>query len=403
MRAFEVMLGDRSVGTIGEEADGRIGFRFSDAYRNAPDRPVLGQRFEDNLERTYRGRRPGELPSFFDNLLPEPAGALRRLIARSAGIDERDDLGLLAVAAADLPGAVTLREAPGGPLPLSPDENGGVESAEIPNGRLHFSLAGLQLKFSMLREAERYVLPGRDRFGDWIVKLSSRQVPGLVENEHAMLEWARAAGFEVPETRLPTAAELEALVDYVEPDIRALALRRYDRSGLRRLHQEDFAQVMGKRPANKYDSTFDDLVAAAVNVLGAEAGEELLARLVLMIATGNADAHLKNWSLLYPDGIRPVLAPLYDQVATIAWPRFDRELAMKIRGLKQFNQITRQLLWSILDDESRASDVIADSVIRLRRAWHEANPAAEMLAEHREALREHWQTVPVLREHGLLS
>jgi len=237
MRAFEVMLGDIPVGTIVEEADGRISFYFSETYREATGRPVLGQRFEDDLERTYRGRRPGELPGFFDNLVPERAGALRRLIAQSAGIDANDDLAFLAVAAADLPGAVQLREAPGGQLPASSDENGESDTSDVSNGRLHFSLAGLQLKFSMIRSGERYVTLGRDQFGDWIVKVSSPEIPGLVENEHAMLEWARAAGFDVPETRALDTAELEGVVDYVETGVRARALRRYDRVGGTRVHQ----------------------------------------------------------------------------------------------------------------------------------------------------------------------
>lgn len=319
MRAFEVMLAGRPVGTLGEEPDGRISFRFSEAPKEAPDRPVLGQRFEDNLDRTYRGRRPGELPSFFDNLIPEPGTPLqtdrpefrggrarRPRVARRCGVRSarRDHLA----------------RGPSRNPHNRPRRGHGVGRGDLANGRLHFSLAGVQLKFSMVREGERYVIPGRDRFGDWIVKVSSSDIPGLVENEHAMLEWARAAGFEVPETRRPAAAALEALFDYVGPDVRALALRRYDRVAGGRLHQEDFAQVMGKRALNKYDSTYDELVTTAIRVLGDQAWEEVLARLVLVVATGNADAHLKNWSLIYPDGIGAALAPVYDQVATIAWP-----------------------------------------------------------------------------------
>jgi serine/threonine-protein kinase HipA len=33
---------------------------------------------------------------------------------------------------------------------------------------------------------------------------------------------------------------------------------------------------------------------------------------------GNVDAHLKNWALIYPDGITPKLAPLYDPVCVTA-------------------------------------------------------------------------------------
>ena len=56
---------------------------------------------------------------------------------------------------------------------------------------------------------------------------------------------------------------------------------------------------------------------------GAEAshadGEEFIRRLVFNILIGNADMHLKNWSLIYPDRCRAALAPADDFVSTIAY------------------------------------------------------------------------------------
>ena len=45
--------------------------------------------------------------------------------------------------------------------------------------------------------------------------------------------------------------------------------------------------------------------------------------------TGNADAHAKNFSLLYAHGKRRI-TPLYDQVCTLAWPELSKTLSMKI-------------------------------------------------------------------------
>lgn len=42
--------------------------------------------------------------------------------------------------------------------------------------------------------------------------------------------------------------------------------------------------------------------------------DEFLGRMVAFILMGNTDAHLKNWALIYEDGVRPALAPLYDPV-----------------------------------------------------------------------------------------
>ena len=38
---------------------------------------------------------------------------------------------------------------------------------------------------------------------------------------------------------------------------------------------------------------------------------------------GNADMHLKNWSLIYPDGRTPMLAPAYDLLSTIPYIKDD--------------------------------------------------------------------------------
>ena len=56
-------------------------------------------------------------------------------------------------------------------------------------------------------------------------------------------------------------------------------------------------------------------------VLWLEAGEgavvEYTRRLVFNVLIGNADAHLKNWSLIFSDGRMPRLAPAYDLVGTV--------------------------------------------------------------------------------------
>ncbi len=53
---------------------------------------------------------------------------------------------------------------------------------------------------------------------------------------------------------------------------------------------------------------------------------------------GNGDAHLKNWSVIYRDGITPQLAPAYDLVSTIHYVSNDR-LALNLGGEKRFEAI----------------------------------------------------------------
>jgi serine/threonine-protein kinase HipA len=83
---------------------------------------------------------------------------------------------------------------------------------------------------------------------------------------------------------------------------------------------EDFAQVFGLYPQDKYHHRS---YANIDSVLQAETGEagtyEFFRRPVFSVLIGNGDMHLKNWSLLYPDGRTPVLSPGYDFVATFAY------------------------------------------------------------------------------------
>ncbi|WP_225185101.1 HipA domain-containing protein [Bradyrhizobium sp. NBAIM01] len=66
---------------------------------------------------------------------------------------------------------------------------------------LRFSLAGVQLKFSALnndREKGGLTVPIESVGGSWIVKLPSRQYPGVPEDEHSIMTIAKAMGMGVP-------------------------------------------------------------------------------------------------------------------------------------------------------------------------------------------------------------
>ncbi len=404
-RSYQVFLNEVRVGWLAEADDGRIGLHIAESYRQMPARPLLSQFFEDDLERVYWGKRPGALPGFFANLMPE--GRLRSLIEKSLGLPESDDLALLAAVSKDLPGALFLRkdEVPAD-LAAPTTEPAEAESGSRQVQGLRFSLAGVQLKFSMIREGERFTLPAHDELGEWIVKVGSNEYPGLVENEYAMMEWARRAGFDVPPCMILRGDQLSSIRDYLPPDGHALAVQRYDREGPRRIHQEDFAQVVGCAPVRKYDFTFDEMALLVRAIAGESDYEEFIRRLVFTIAIGNNDAHLKNWSLLYRDGVTPSLAPVYDQVSTIAWPQMARQTALKLAGARDFGRINlesiRRLARKAEASPERVATLVGDVLTRLRETWEEATEPV-MPGTHREALRKHWQSVPLLREEGELG
>lgn len=411
-RRLEVFLGSRMVGDLSESASGEVEFRFREEYLEWVPRPVLGQRFEDDLERVYRAKKPGRLPPFFANLVPE--GKLREVLVRAANLEAEDDLELLRFVGEDLPGAVIVR--PPDDLERHPawrealraeaEEDFSDETHPDDVEGLRFSLAGVQLKFSVLEKNEKLTLPARGETGDWIVKFPSPTFPQLPENEYVMMEWSRAAGFEVPECRLEHADRLSGRpAAFVKEGDQLLVVRRYDRTSEGRVHQEDFAQVVGFPPELKYDHvTFDSMAKLVRGILGDEALDEYVCRLVLTIAAGNNDAHLKNWSLIYRDGITPEWSPLYDQVSTVAWDSPDRRLALKLGAVKDFGRVDRKVFERFAGSAEmefrRVWQQVDSTLEALRQGWRRIGSELPLPAEHAARLSEHWQKVPILREKG---
>lgn len=406
-RRLEVLLHDRLVGHLSETPDGGSEFRFLGAYRDLVPRPVLGQKFEDDLERAHHSRVGLRLPDFFANMVPE--GRLRDVIEEMADLEAGDDLALLAFVGRDLPGAVVVRPIGGDAAKSFSKEPESTEIEDEPtmsNGGLRFSLAGVQLKFSMLLREEKLTLPAKDESGDWIVKFDSSTFPKLPENELSMLTWARAAGFEVPECRLFDVDDVVGLPRRYAPEgSRLLAIRRYDRGPEGRVHQEDFAQAVGLPPGKKYDQITYEVMARLVRrFIDEEAVDELVRRLVFTIASGNADAHLKNWSLVYPDAVRARWSPLYDQVSTVAWEGPARVLALKLAGVKEFGRIDRATFERFAEkadiDVRRVLEQVDRILESLRQTWRDIAADMPLPQAHKRSLLEHWRKVPLLRAAG---
>lgn len=406
---LEILLHGLPVGHLSADDTGRVSFRLLEEYRRLPQRPVLSQSFEDDLAKVYRGRK-GWLPAYFANLVPE--GSLRDLIEANLRLPKGDDMALLAAVGQDLPGAVEIRPADVGqgiPDEMTNGEDFQVASPAGPRseeGDLRFSLAGVQLKFSVLRQGDKLALPMHGSGGEWIVKLDSSSFAQVVENEYAILEWARAAGFEVPECHiLPASALPPELRRHADPGRSVLSIRRYDRDGGRRIHQEDFAQVTSRPPRLKYDHVKYEQCALLVRrIVGEEAYFEFIKRLVFVVASGNNDAHLKNWSLIYPDGIRAELSPLYDQVCTIAWPEMPRTLALKLLSIWQLAQVEEatfsRLATQVGADPERTVATVRRTLERIAGTWHLAAGRDVMPREHANALRDYWRTVPLLKRYA---
>lgn len=338
---LEIRLEDTPVGVLRRSSNrgDATRFRFYDSYRKLPVRPVLGQVYEDYLEEEWGATQ--RLPPFFSNLLPE--GVMRSYLAEKVGVHTDRELYLLAHLGQDLPGAVRVRPLTELDAPEAAPVAPGRDAADLAT-QLRFSLAGLQLKFSMRREDDTLTLPMNGMGGQWIVKLPDPTYRRVPETEYATMSWARAIGIEVPEFMLVDVQQLSGIPDaFLRGSERTCyAVRRFDRpTAERRAHMEDFAQVFGVYGERKYDEkNFESIGNVVYRLAGTSQLREYVRRLVFMIVSGNGDAHLKNWSLLYTDPSSPRLSPAYDLVATVPYMGPTEAMALKLAGNKQFAAVT---------------------------------------------------------------
>lgn len=397
VRQLRVWLGADPVGRLTLDDSSRCMFQLEATYRQRYPRPVLGQQFEDDPHSARHAR--GRLPAWFANLLPE--GALRDLVERDVGQSEFE---LLAHLGRDLPGAVrALAELPGADAPSDTAAKAVERGLVHPTDGWHFSLAGVQLKFSALRTDRGMTVPVSGQGGDWILKLPDLRFPGVPANEYATMRWAAASGIQTPEFELLPLSLVSGLPAYSIPraESHAFAIRRFDRpTPGQRVHMEDFAQVLGLFPQEKYAKFNYETIARLTLVLSGEAGlADLIRRLVFMLASGNGDAHHKNWSLLYPDGLRAALSPAYDQVATVLYLPDDR-LALNLGGSKRWEDASlesfRRLARKIDFDEARVAIWAQHAVANIRQAWRDHAADWGYAAEAIAHLNDHMARVPLL-------
>ena len=393
---LEVRLHDARIGTITHLPGDQTLFAFDEAYLADPERPTLSLSYKDASGGVIADLRPVQtrLPPFFSNLLPE--GPLRTYLAERAGVKEIREFPLLGVLGDDLPGAVTVQPLELGRWPALGGEDGDEEDRIAP---MRFSLAGVQLKFSAIMEsAGGLTIPASGAGGDWIVKLPSPSYAGVPENEFAMMTLARLADISVPEFTLVSVSDIDGLprgVEAVGGD--AFVVRRFDRpAGGARAHMEDFAQIFAVYPDRKYEqASYRNIAEVILSEVGVDGVVDFVRRLVFNALIGNADMHLKNWSLIYPDGRRAALAPAYDFVSTIVYIDDDK-MALNFNGssTKPFRKLSIPAFKRFADKARLPQKPILDAVegmlVRFDEVWRSEKPhltlpkaALDVIEKHR--------------------
>ncbi|HEV2740520.1 MAG TPA: type II toxin-antitoxin system HipA family toxin [Candidatus Elarobacter sp.] len=409
MKELEVRLNQTVVGRLINLDGDRNIFTLDPGYVENPRRPVLSQSFQDIRGGLSDVVRPTSrrLPPFFSNLLPE--GHLRQYVANRGSVNQDRDFPLIWLLGTDLPGAIIVTDPDGAPLP--PTETGAErQSASHP---LRFSLAGVQLKFSAVLSRDNGLrIPVEGMGGQWIVKLPSATYGNVPETEYAMMSFAREVGIDVPEVALIPTSRIEGLPSEMRHDLGdAYMIRRFDRTESGgRIHIEDFAQIQGLYPEEKYQRTSYAIMAAIVNeVVGAKGVEEFIRRLVFTIGIGNADMHAKNWSLIYPDGESARIAPAYDFVSTLRYIP-DDVLALNLAGTKRWEEFDMERFERLAErahlSVRQVREIVRETVKRMLDAWARINSDLPIDTATRSIVTELMHTVPVftgaaaVRRHG---
>jgi serine/threonine-protein kinase HipA len=345
---FDVYLYDVRIGTLTPRGRG-VRFAYSDEALGSDRLPGLSLSLPKQID-PFPDSAAGP---FFRNLLPEQA--YRRLVAAAAGTAPGNSVALLGAIGGECPGAVSIWPADSGPPPspeyeplepagllelFSPASRGSLANA-VTRGRL--SLAGAQEKIALLRDpAGAWQLPLRGAVTSHILKQEAADFAHILENELACATLARECGLLVP------------VVGLAAPGVRVFCSERFDRPpaarpdrNLRdRLHQEDFCQVLGVNPDQKYEVDGGPGLKRCATVIRRYSSRPAddLVRFIRWVGfnylVGNEDAHAKNLALLYlPDGLR--LAPHYDLLSTEVYHGLERELAMKLGGAWNIGNVQR--------------------------------------------------------------
>jgi len=245
-------------------------------------------------------------------------------------------------------------------------------------------------------------IPANGVGGSWIVKLPSERHKDVPENEFAMMELARRVGLDVPDTKLLPLEEIRGLPPEVSGlGSQAFVIKRFDRlDGGIRVHIEDFAQVFGVYPVNKYQKANYEMIAS---VLAAETGQpgvaEFIRRFTFNALIGNGDMHLKNWSVSYPDKRTAAIAPVYDFVSTLLYVPKER-LALNFADTKSFEALDHDRFEKFAANARLSSalvrEAVSSTVERFHAAWQQRKDLP-ISAELDSAINAHLKNVPISR------
>lgn len=344
MDSLIVYLNDAPVGRLTDD-NGKMVFAYDSDYaanlRNEPLSYALPLRTEPYEHAV--------IEPYLSGLLPDDI--IRTRLGRILQIPRENTFAMLKAIGGDCAGAIAFFPEGDGPKTtegrfrrLADAEAGAIldslekKPLDIGEEGFRISGAGAQDKLIACWKSGAVELPLDGTPSTHIIKTAIRDYPDSVENECYSMQLARACGLNCARC---TMAVIGGKRRYV--------CERYDRAEvdgrIRRLHQEDFCQILKIDPKHKYEVLGGPGISASMQLmremaLASSDTLEFLRRIIFTFLIGNGDAHGKNYSVLY-HGLKVALSPMYDVMSTAIYPDIAKRMAMKIDGEYSFKWITR--------------------------------------------------------------
>ncbi len=368
---LDVYLQDSLAGYLEQRDGGELTFTYdTDYFGNASHGLSL------SLPLKVDPHRGPYVNAFFSGLLPEEG--VRHRLAGYLGLSENNAFALLKAVGGDCAGALAFYRPGEKPPALSHDVEmlDDVQLKEIlalikrrpmlaGDEGYRLSLAGAQDKLAVgFRKGRVFLIKG----GAPTTHILKPLIQGIKESAHNELfcmKLAQRVGISVPDTSL-----------HFVNDTPYYLVARYDRclqkdGSFRRLHQEDFCQALGIPPEMKYEREGGPTIARCQDLIAQNVAHpakdqiNFLNRVLFNYLIGNADAHGKNFSLLYRDS-KTELAPAYDLLSTAVYPDLSEKMAMKIGGKYKPRDVYPHHFYQLVAETRVAQAMITKHMQKIR-------------------------------------
>ncbi len=251
------------------------------------------------------------------------------------------------------------------------------------------SIQGVQPKLSILLNVRKENFEVVEKGGRFILKPPHIRFDEVPQNEDLSMKLANAVGIEVP---------LHGMI-YNQDGTLSYFIKRFDRSGNKKIATEDFSQLLQYSRDTKYDSSMEKVISVIEKHCTFPVIEKLkLFRLVIFnFLIGNEDMHLKNFSLITRKN-QVTLSPAYDLLNTTILMRAKEEIALPINGRK--SKLTRHDLVYYFGIErlKLPVEVLEKEILNFRNSLETWNDllsisflSPEMRKKYHELIQSRWQ------------